>query len=116
MKRITVFRNKDCVRCRRIARVTRFFDWFNRVEASTDTPVTGPLVPGEIAVLDHRTGETLQGVEAVRLIYRQIPAYWPLLPLLRVPAVARRVDREVRGCADGSCAVPALQRPAEVQP
>ena len=30
MKRITIFRNKDCVRCRRFARVHRLFDWFNR--------------------------------------------------------------------------------------
>jgi hypothetical protein len=116
MKRITVFRNKDCVRCRRFARAHRLFDWFNRIEPSTDTPATGPLVPGEIAVLDHRTGQTLQGVDAVRLIFRQVPAYWPLLPLLSVPAFARWIDREVRGCADGSCAVPAANAPAQVQP
>jgi hypothetical protein len=116
MKRITVFRHKDCVRCRRIGRVNRFFDWLDRIEFSTDTPATGPLVPGEIAVLDHRTGRTLQGVDAVRLVFRQIPAYWPLLPVLYVPPIARRIDREVRGCADGSCAVPAASAPAQVQP
>jgi hypothetical protein len=108
MKRMTVFHNKECARCRRIARVHRFFDWFNRVETSTDIPATGPLVPGEIAVLDHKTGQTLQGVEAVRLIYRNVPAYIPLLPFLRFPAIARWIDREVRGCQDGSCTVPRI--------
>ena len=110
MKRITVFHHKDCRRCRRIARVHRFFDWLNRVEISTETPAIGPLVPGQIAVLDHKTGETLQGVDAVRAIYRNIPAYIPFFPLLRVPAIARKIDRDVRGCADGSCAVPQTQR------
>lgn len=108
MKRITLFHHPDCARCRRIARVHRFFDWLNRIEFSTGTPATGPLVPGQIAVLDHKTGETIQGVNAVRMIVRNIPAYAPLLPLLRVPAVARKIDRDVRGCADGSCAIPPI--------
>lgn len=106
MKRVTVFHNKDCARCRRIARFHRFFDWLDRVETSTDTPATGPLRLGEIAVLDHKTGETIQGIEAVRKVFRNIPAYIPLLPFLRFPAIARRIDREVRGCSDGSCAMP----------
>jgi hypothetical protein len=106
MKRITLFHHKDCVRCRRIARIHRFFDWLNRIEVSTETPAIGPLVLGQIAVLDHKTGETLQGIDAVRMVFRNIPAYVPFLPLLRVPAIAQKIDREVRGCADGSCAVP----------
>jgi hypothetical protein len=108
MAAITIHHNKDCARCRKIARVHRFFDWLDRVEVSTADPVTGPLRPGEIAVEDLRTGATYKGVKAVRLIFRQIPAYWPILPLLRVPFVARRVDREVRGCTDGGCGVPAV--------
>src|SRR5262249_10534171 len=105
MRRLTVFHHPECRRCRRIARVHRFFDWLNRIETSTDTPPIGPLVPGQIAVLDHRTGETLQGIDAVRAVFPNIPAYIPLLPPLRVPAIAQKIDREVRGCADGTCAV-----------
>jgi hypothetical protein len=105
MKRITVYRHKDCARCARIAHFHKLFDWLNRVHSSTDTPLTGPLRLGEIAVEDARTGEVTQGVAAVRKIFRQIPAYWVILPLLYIPFVARRVDQEVRGCADGSCAV-----------
>jgi hypothetical protein len=106
MKRITVYRNKDCARCARIARIHHVFDWLGRVDSSTETPKTGPLVPGEIAVEDARTGETLQGIEAVRLTFRQIPAYWPLLPLTYIPFIAHKIDREVRGCKEGACAVP----------
>jgi hypothetical protein len=109
MKRITIFHNKDCVKCRRIARVNRFFDWLGRVDISTADPRIGPMRPGEIAVEDARTGEIVQGVAAVRRIYRNIPAYWPLLPLLSVPFIARRIDRETRGCDDGSCAVPVIR-------
>jgi hypothetical protein len=109
MRRVTLFHNKDCGRCRKIARVHRAMDWFGRVEVRTDDPPTGPLKLGEITVHDHRTGEWFVGVAAVRRLFREIPAYWPLRPLLWLPPVARKVDRDVRGCADGSCAVPVHQ-------
>lgn len=102
---ITLYHHKDCVRCARMARVHRFFDWFKRVRISTSEPRTGPLVPGEIAVEVAETGEIVQGVEAVRSVARNIPAYAPLRPLLWVPPIARWIDREVRGCRDGSCEV-----------
>jgi hypothetical protein len=112
LKRITIYRHKDCAKCARIARMHRFFDWLHRVETSTEVPGTGPLQLGEIAVEDARTGEITKGVEAVRRICRQIPAYAPLLPLLHLPFVARKVDREVRGCASGACS-PASEQPRE---
>ena len=88
------------------ARVHRFFDWLDHVETSTDDPKTGPLQLGEIAVEDVRTGTTLKGVEAVRRICQDVPAYVLFLPFLRIPSIARMADREARGCTDGSCAVP----------
>ena len=106
MRRITIFHHPDCGRCHRIARVHKFFDWLGRVRISTAIPPTGPLQPGEIAVRNDRTGETLQGVRAVRLVAGTIPAYLPVLPLLYLPPVARWVERSVRPCKDESCAVP----------
>ncbi|HET6572081.1 MAG TPA: hypothetical protein VFG68_00640 [Fimbriiglobus sp.] len=107
MHRITIFHHPDCVRCHRIARVNKLFDWLGRLRISTAIPPTGPLQPGEIAVRDDRTGETVQGVRAARRVAGNILAYLPLLPLLYLPPVARWVDRSVRPCEDGSCAVPA---------
>jgi hypothetical protein len=110
MKRITLYRHPECARCRRIARVHRFFDWLGHVECSTaQPPGLPPLKPGEIAVEDARTSEMLQGVAAVRRIAREIPAYAALRPFLAIPAVSRAVDREVRGCEDGACALPEAQ-------
>ena len=112
MKRITLYRHPDCERCRKMGRVHAFFDWLRRVDYSTDTPPTGPLRPGEIVVLDHRTGASLRGIDAIRMVARQIPAYLPLRPLLHVKPIARRMDAMVRGCDDGSCAVPSKAEPA----
>jgi hypothetical protein len=63
----------------------------------------GPLRPGEVVVQDLRRGMTLRGAAAFALLCRQIPAYWPLLPLLRIPALRRRIEREFDGCAGAGC-------------
>jgi hypothetical protein len=106
MKRIRVYRNKDCAKCEKWARMHKVFDWLNRVEASTEVPPCGPLEMGEIVVEDLQTGEIFHGVEGIRKIFRQIPVYFILLPLLYIPAMARYVDKEVRGCSGESCRVP----------
>ena len=105
LPRITIYRHPDCARCAKIARVHRSLDWLGRLRFSTGLPKCGPLRLGEIAVEDTRTEEIAKGVEAVRRIYRQVPAYLPLLPLLWIPPIARWVDRDVRGCEEG-CTVP----------
>jgi hypothetical protein len=106
MPRITLYHHPECRRCRRIARVHKMFNWLGRLRVSTAVPPTGPLRPGEIVAEDHVTGVVYRGIDAVRAVFRCIPAYTILRPLLHVPFVARRIDRETRGCADGSCAVP----------
>jgi hypothetical protein len=106
MKRITLYRHPDCVRCGKMARVHAFFDWLNRVDCTTEEAPSGPLRMGEIEVREIATGLTFKGVAAVRKVARQIPAYWPLLPLLYLPPVARKIDAMVSGCEDGSCGLP----------
>jgi hypothetical protein len=103
--RITIYRHPECARCERIARWHHRFDWLSRIRSSTETPPTGPLKLGEIVVERAGSGEILRGVEAVRAIFRQIPAYWPILPALRIPPIAAKIDRDVRGCDDGSCTI-----------
>jgi hypothetical protein len=97
---ITVFRHPTCERCARMARLHHRLDWLHRIKDSTATP-TGhdPPVVGQILVQPQPGGALLEGVAAVREILRQIPLYWPGLLLLYVPAIARRVDADARGCA-----------------
>jgi hypothetical protein len=63
----------------------------------------GPLRRGEVVVEDLRGGRTRRGADGFALLCRQIPAYWLLLPALRLPAVRRAVDRDWTGCAEGRC-------------
>ena len=106
MTAIRLYRHPDCARCASYARIHRRLDWFGRVEHTTVTPPTGPLQPGEIAVQELRTARTLRGIECVRLLCRQIPLYWAVLPFTHIPAVRARIEREVGACADGACELP----------
>lgn len=103
MKTIRLYRNADCAKCARLARLHHRLDWLNRFEDTTEIPSTGPLKIGEIAVQDLVSGQTLKGVDCFRLLCRQIPAYWPLLLLFPLPAFRRYIDREVGGCSRAAC-------------
>jgi hypothetical protein len=102
---IRLYRHADCAKCARYARLHRRLDWLGRFEDSTGVSPVGPLQPGEVVVQDLRSGETCRGAAGFTLLCRQIPAYWPLLPLLRIPAVRRRVEHEFNGCAGNGCAL-----------
>jgi len=106
MKTIRLYRNPDCAKCARLARMHHRLDWLNRFEDTTEVPTTGPLSLGEIAVQDLRSGETLKGVECFRLLSKHIPAYWFNLLLLYLPPFRRYVEREVSGCGGASCELP----------
>ena len=106
MKRIRIYRNPDCAKCARYARLHERLDWFGRVEISTAVPPTGPLAMGEVVVQDLQSGMIAQGVDAARRIAGEIPVYAPFLLLLKVPALARAADQEMRGCG-GACNLPA---------
>lgn len=98
MERIVIYRHPACPRCARIARTHQRLDWLGRIRVSTDQPRgRAPVRKGEIIVQDLRTGDFFEGIEAVRMIFRQVPLYLPLLALLRVPVLARRADDDARG-------------------
>jgi hypothetical protein len=105
MTSIRLYRHPDCAKCARFARLHRRLDWLGRFEDATGVSPVGPLRMGEVVVQDLRSGETLRGAAGFTLLCRQIPAYWLLLPLLRIPAVRRRVEREFSGCAGNRCAL-----------
>jgi hypothetical protein len=42
---------------------------------------------GKIAIVDRSSGRQLDGPAAMAALFRQVPAYWPLLLLLSVPGL-----------------------------
>jgi hypothetical protein len=104
MPTIRLYRHPDCAKCARFARLHRRLDWLGRFEDATGVSPVGPLRRGEVVIRDLRSGETLRGAAGFALLCRRIPAYWPLLPLLRIPALRRWIDREFHGCDDTGCA------------
>ena len=107
MKRIRIYRNPGCAKCARYARMHERLDWFGRIENSTATPPTGPLAMGEVVVQQLATGRVFRGAEGLALICREIPAYAPMLLLLKLPVVRRAADKEMGGCDGESCGLPA---------
>ena len=105
MAMIRLYRHADCAKCARYAGLHRRLDWLGRFEDATGVSPVGSLRMGEVVVQDLRSGETCRGAAGFTLLCRQIPAYWPLLPLLRIPSVRRRVEREFSGCAGNDCAL-----------
>jgi hypothetical protein len=105
MKMVRVYRNPHCPRCARYAAWHERLDWLDRVETSTATPRTGALSMGEVVVEDLRDQTISRGAEGFALLARQVPLYWPLLPLLHVPAIRRRVDREFAGSCHDTCRI-----------
>jgi hypothetical protein len=105
MTAIRLYRNPRCPKCARMARLHHHLDWLHRFEDSTDVSPLGPMRMGQIVVQDLRSGETLGGAEGFALLCRHIPAYRLLLPLLRVPAFRRYIEREIGGCGGGTCGI-----------
>lgn len=79
---------------------------FHRRDDSTDNSPLGPLRLCEIAVQDLVTTVTYKGADCVKLLFQYIPAYWPCLVLFKLAFFLNMVDRQVRACIDGSCAIP----------
>jgi len=105
MKTVRVYRNPECPKCARYAAWHRRLDWLGRVDTSTSIPRGGPLRMGEVVVEDLRSGQIHGGADGFELLAHQVPAYWPLLPLLHVRFMRRRIDREMRGACDSTCEI-----------
>jgi hypothetical protein len=78
-------------------------DWFNRFEDSTATPPSGPVRMGQIVVQDLSTGVVHGGIECFRLLCRNIPAYWPIIPLTYFPLIRRMIENDIGGECGGAC-------------
>gem|GEM_PF-673583 len=104
---IRIYRNPNCAKCARYARMHRALDWLGRVETSTETPPGhAPLRMGQIVVEDLGTGIVHEGVAAFRKMCEAVPLYRPMLLLMPFAGFRRRVERELMGDCDGdACAV-----------
>ena len=103
MKTVRIHRNPDCARCARYARMHRRLDWLDRVEDSVQSPFDRPMRMGEVVVRDLRDGRLHAGAGGMALLARNVPAYWPLLPLMAIPAVRRAIERDVAGDCGDAC-------------
>ena len=110
MKAIRLYRHPKCDRCAGYARLHHQLDWLDRFEDTTETPPTGQLRVGEIAVQNLRTGETLKGIACFRLLCKHIPAYWLVVPFTYIRPVRQKIENDVCGCLDGACEVPSSER------
>ncbi|MDB5804976.1 MAG: hypothetical protein JWN73_2298 [Betaproteobacteria bacterium] len=99
-----IYRNPDCARCARYARMHQRLDWLHRLEVSTVTPASGALRMGEVVVEDLRSGVIHHGAAAFEHICCAIPLYAPLCLLLHIPAFRHKVDQEFGGnCGGDAC-------------
>lgn len=105
MKTVRVCRNPNCPRCARCAAWHERLDWLGRVETSTAAPASGGLAMGEVLVEDLRDGVIHEGADGFARLARQVLLYWLLLPLLHIPSIRHRVDRELHGACDSACGV-----------
>lgn len=97
MKKIRVYRHRDCEACAKKAAFLRRLDWFDRTESSIEEPKNGQLRVGQVAVEDLRTGDLAYGALGFDRICRHIPMYAPLRFFLVFPAFRRVMEREMNG-------------------
>ena len=69
--------NPDCPVCARRARRTARLDWLGRVEFRTDDSPLGPVSPGEIVVVDGKSGAAYAGIRATARLCLRIPLLFP---------------------------------------
>jgi len=98
----TLYYHGDCADCANQAATTRRLDWLNRIHSSTDTPPSGELNKGEIALVSEH-GEVFTHGYAMRKICLNVPAYFPLGLLLFFPPFLHLASKGRAGCNGDRC-------------
>ena len=104
MSRYTLHYNSHCQDCVRLAQWNRRLDWLGRFERTTQPSPMGIPDIGDIHVVDNQKGKIFSGAYATQVVCQNIPAYWPLALLMRLPFVFRKVASQKPGCNGESCA------------
>ena len=103
MTRYTLHYNSRCQDCVKLAEWNRRLDWLGRFERTvTPSPIGIPDV-GDIHVVDHQEAKVFTGAYATQRICQNIPAYWPIALLMRLPFVFNQAVRQKPGCNGESC-------------
>jgi hypothetical protein len=105
MKRYTLHYNSQCSECARLAQWNRRLDWLSRFERTTAPSVLGTPDVGDIHVVDDESGNVFSGVYATQVVFRNIPALWPMALVMKLPFVFRRAARRKPGCNGETCAL-----------
>ena len=87
-----------------MAQWNRRLDWFGRFERTTQPSPMGIPAIGDIHVVDHQTAKIFSGAYATHVVCQNIPAYWPLALLMRLPFVFSKAAGQKPGCNGESCA------------
>lgn len=95
---ITVWFDSACPLCSREIRLMRALDWRKRIDfVDVYSPDAAcPIDPELLLARFHaqeRAGALVSGAEAFALMWRQIPLFWPLGQVARIPLVLRLLER-----------------------
>jgi hypothetical protein len=105
MTRYTLHYNSNCQDCVRLAQWNRRLDWLGRFGRTTEPSPMGTPEIGDIHVVDHQKSEVFSGAYATQVVCQNIPAYWPIALLMKLPFVFKRIARQKPGCNRDRCVV-----------
>lgn len=103
MARYTLHYNSQCADCGRLAEWNRRLDWLGRFERTAKPSPIGTPDVGDIHVVDNQEAKVFTGAYATQLVCQNIPAYWPIALLMKLPFVFNRAARQKPGCNGESC-------------
>jgi len=104
MARYTLHYNSRCQDCVRLAQWNLRLDWLARFERSTQPSPMGIPDIGDIHVVDNQSAKVFSGAYATQVVCQNIPAYWPMALLMRLPFVFNKVAGQKPGCNGERCA------------
>jgi predicted DCC family thiol-disulfide oxidoreductase YuxK len=95
---ITVWFDSACPLCSREIRLMRALDWRRAIDfVDIHAPDAAcPLDPAVLLARFHaqdRAGALVSGAAAFALMWRQIPVFWPLGQIARIPSILGLLER-----------------------
>jgi hypothetical protein len=105
MIRYTLHYNSRCQDCVRLAECNHRLDWLSRFERTNEPSPMGAPEIGDIHVVDQQNSQIFSGAYATQVVCQNIPAYWPLALLMKLPFVFKQVAQRKPGCNGDRCAI-----------